>query len=67
MPSITFESGPLTQQVKQQLITRLTAISADITGIPKDFFLLSIRELPDENIAIGGKSVAQIKQELNKK
>ena len=62
MPSITFESGQLTTEAKLELMEKLTEISAEITGIKKDLFQLSIRELPDENIAIGGKSLKRIKQ-----
>ena len=64
MPTITFEAGQLTRQVKQDLIIGLTKASAKITSIPETFFTITIREWPDENLAIGGKSVAQIKTEL---
>ena len=67
MPFIAFESGQLSPEVKEQLILRLTEISVEVTGIPKELFLVSIREQPDENIAVGGKTVKQIKQELSKK
>ncbi len=53
MPSIIFESGQLAGPVKEQLITQLTEISEKITGIPKEYFLMTIREQPDENIAMG--------------
>ena len=62
MPSIIFESGQLTGPVKEQLIAQLTEVSAKITGIPKEYFLMTIREQPDENISMGGMSVANIKQ-----
>lgn len=64
MPLITFESGKLTDAVKSELIQKLTEISAEITGIPKSSFFMSIRELPDENVAIGGKSVREIKKDF---
>ncbi len=64
MPLITFESVKLPESVKNDLIRKLTDISAEITGIPKNTFFVSIRELPDENIAIGGKTVKDIKKEL---
>ncbi len=67
MPLITFEAGQLSQEIKNQLLEKLTEISVEITGIPKDKFFVSIRELPDENIAVGGKSVTQIKKELKMK
>jgi len=66
MPFIAFEAGQLTDEVKEQLIERLTEVSVEITGIPKELFLVSIREQPDENIAVGGKTVKQLKNELSK-
>ena len=67
MPFIAFESGQLTPEVKEKLIEKLTDVSAEITGIPKELFIVSIREQSDENIAVGGKSVKTIKSELAKK
>lgn len=64
MPLITFESGKLTDAMKYELIHKLTNISAEITGIPKNSFFISIREMPDENVAIGGKTVKEIKKDL---
>jgi 4-oxalocrotonate tautomerase len=66
MPLITFEAGSLTTEVKQELINKLTSISAEITGIPKESFFISIREMPDENVAIGGVSVKEIKMKLGR-
>lgn len=66
MPYIAFEAGQMSPEVKQTLIERLTEVSAEVTGIPKNLFLVSIRELPDEHIAVGGKTVKQLKQELGK-
>ncbi len=66
MPLITFESGKLTDDVKQELIEKLTNISAEITGIPKESFFVSVRELPDQNVAIGGVTVKEIKKRLGK-
>ncbi|MBY4677446.1 tautomerase family protein [Marinobacterium arenosum] len=64
MPHIAFESGQLPDAVKQKLIECLTQASADITGIPEAMFMVSIRELPDDNLALGGKTVTQLKQQL---
>ncbi|MDE5786925.1 MAG: 4-oxalocrotonate tautomerase family protein [Bacteroidaceae bacterium] len=62
MPYITIESGTLTSEQKKELIERLTMTTAEITGIPPQFFMVSIKELPDENIGIGGKSIDEIKR-----
>lgn len=62
MPYISIESGRLTAEQKKQLIERLTATAAEITHIPAQFFTITIRELPDENFGIGGKSIDKIKR-----
>ena len=67
MPIISFESGQLSDEVRAALIEKLTATAAEVTGIPKHLFFVSIRELPDSNIAVGGKTVEQLKWELGKR
>ena len=62
MPYISIESGRLTAEHKRQLIERLTATASEITNIPAQFFMVTIKELPDENISIGGKSIDEIKR-----
>lgn len=66
MPYISFESGKLEKKIKQELIQKLTEISVEITGIPKELFLVSIKEIPDDDIAVGGKTVTEMKRELTK-
>lgn len=66
MPIIEFTAGKLTREVKDQLITQLTDISVEITGIPKPLFFVTINEKPDEDIAVGGVSVQKLKEGLNK-
>ena len=63
MPYISIESGKLTAEQKKQLIERLTATASEITHIPEHFFTITIKELPDENFGIGGKSIDEIKRE----
>ena len=64
MPYIRFEAGQLTPAVRQQLIRELTETSARIMGIPTDYFFVAVHELPNENIAIAGKDVNQLKAEI---
>ncbi|HEX8545868.1 MAG TPA: tautomerase family protein [Cytophagaceae bacterium] len=66
MPIIEFTAGKLTREAKDKLITQLTDISVEITGIPRHLFFITINEKPDEDIAVGGVSVQKIKEELNK-
>ncbi len=47
---------------EKQLIERLTATASEITNIPEQFFTVTIKELPDENFGIGGKSIDEIKR-----
>ena len=67
MPYITVESGLMTVEQKEELIKRLTEVSAEITNIPKEFFMITIKELPDSNIGIGGKTIDKIKKEYIRK
>lgn len=62
MPYISIESGALTADQKKQLIERLTTTASEITHIPKQFFTVTIKELPDENFGIGGKPIDEIKR-----
>ena len=49
MPYISVESGALTAEQKKELISA-------------QFFTVTIKELPDENFGIGGKSIDEIKR-----
>lgn len=62
MPYISIESGKLTTEQKKQLIERLTTTASGITDIPAQFFTVTIKELPDENFGIGGRSTDEIKR-----
>ena len=62
MPYISIESGELSVAQKKLLIERLTATASEITHIPEQFFTVIIKELPDENFGIGGKSIDEIKR-----
>lgn len=67
MPIISFEAAQLSDKVKAELIERLTDTAVAITGIPKELYFVTIREYPDTSIAVGGKTVAQIKQDIAEK
>ena len=62
MPCVSIESGILTAEQKKLLIERLTTTASEITHIPEQFFMVTIKELPDENFGIGGKSIDEIKR-----
>ncbi len=66
MPYITIESGALSDEQKEQLIARLTEVSSEIMKVPKEFFVTTIKELPDKNFSIGGKTIDRVKAEYKK-
>lgn len=65
MPYITIESGPLTKEQKRELIEKITRSASEIMNTPEQFFIFTIKELPDENIGIGGKTIDILKKEYH--
>ena len=63
MPYITFESGALSDEQKELLIKKLTEVSSEIMNVPQEFFVTTIKELPDKNFGIGGKTIDKVKAE----
>ncbi|MCI8755063.1 MAG: 4-oxalocrotonate tautomerase [Oscillospiraceae bacterium] len=63
MPYISVESGALSDEQKELLIKRLTEVSSEIMNIPPEFFVTTIKELPDKNFGIGGKTIDKVKAE----
>lgn len=63
MPYITIESGTLSDEQKEKLIKRLTEVSSEIMEVPQEFFVTTIKEVPDKNFGIGGKTIDKVKVE----
>ena len=63
MPYITVESGILSDEQKELQIKRLTEVSSEIMNVPQEFFVTTIKELPDKNFGIGGKTIDKVKAE----
>ncbi|HMK54992.1 MAG TPA: 4-oxalocrotonate tautomerase DmpI [Methanobacteriaceae archaeon] len=61
MPVITMEVGKLSKQQKKDLIKKFTKVAVEITGIPKQYLIVVIREWSDENLGIDGQTVEEIK------
>ena len=66
MPYITIEGGELSPSQKEDLIKQITEVSSKIMKIPSDFFMVTIKELPDNNIGIAGKTIDKLKAEYIK-
>lgn len=67
MPYITVEGGYLTDEQKELLIKSLTEVSSEIMKVPQEFFITTIKDLPDKNIGIGGKTIDVVKEEYMSK
>ena len=65
MPYITVEGGSLTHEQKSELIRRITDVASEVMKTPMEFILCTIKELPDDNIGIGGRTIDIIKQEYS--
>ncbi len=61
MPYISVECGTLTDEQKGKLIRRLTEVSSEIMNVPQEFFVTTIKELPDTNFGIGGQTIDKVK------
>lgn len=61
MPYITIESGTLSDEQKEKLIKRLTEVSSEIMKVPQEFFMTTIKEVPDKNFGISGKTIDKVK------
>lgn len=67
MPYITVESGELSGEQKELLIKQLTEVSSEIMKVPQEFFVITIKEVPDKNFGIGGKTIDKVKEEYIRK
>ena len=63
MPYISVESGALSDEQKVELIQRLTETASEVMHVPQEFFSVTIKELPDLNFGIGGKTIYRVKAE----
>ena len=63
MPYISVESGALSDEQKVELIRRLTETASEVMRVPQEFFTVTIKELPDVNFGIGGRTIDKVKAE----
>jgi 4-oxalocrotonate tautomerase len=57
MPNITVEGPAVSADKKRELATEITDIASRVYGIPKQGFVVVIRENPPENVCVGGRMV----------
>lgn len=63
MSYITIERAPLTCEQKSELIRRVTEVALEVMQVLMEFFLCTVKELPDEDIGIGVRIIDLIKQD----
>lgn len=51
----TIEGGELSPSQKEDLIKQITEVSSKIMKIPSDFFMVTIKELPDNTLVLPEK------------
>jgi len=59
MPVISIELGPVSAEVKSELIKRLTKTAAEITKIPEPTFVVLIKEYPLDAIGVAGVPLSE--------
>lgn len=60
MPVISMTMGPTPTDQKTQLVEKLTETAVEITGIPAQFFTITINELSFDNLGVGGQTVTEL-------
>jgi 4-oxalocrotonate tautomerase len=59
MPVIKIDLWPVSQEIKAELIQKLTKTASDITNLPQSAFFVYIREYPTDAIGVGGIPLSQ--------
>ncbi len=59
MPVITIEGPALSFEKKEKLAKDITQLASDIMSIPKDAYVVFIKENPYENMASGGVLISE--------
>lgn len=61
MPVITLETVSLNTEQKKMLVSEFTESAARITGIPKDFFYVFLKENNADDVGVGGELLSEKK------
>jgi 4-oxalocrotonate tautomerase len=63
MPVITVDISARPKEVKSELVRRLTATAAEVTGIPPEKFIILVNEFATESIGVGGKLLSDLQKQ----
>ncbi|KXS47364.1 MAG: 4-oxalocrotonate tautomerase [Halanaerobium sp. 4-GBenrich] len=61
MPHIVFDGPELSKEQKKELIKNFTDTASKVTNIPKEAFVVMIKENDLENIGVGGELLSEKK------
>jgi 4-oxalocrotonate tautomerase len=59
MPVITIDLWPVSNEVRVELIQKLTKTASEITKLPPSAFFVYVREYPTDAIGVGGTPLSQ--------
>jgi len=59
MPVISVEIGPISTEMRTDLIKKLTKTASEVTGIPEATFVVLIKEYPKDAIGVGGVPLSE--------
>jgi len=63
MPFISIEAGKMTKEQKKELIEKFTRSASEVLKIPKNAFMVMIKENDLDNIGTGGKVLSDLMKE----
>lgn len=59
MPTIFFYGPKLEKEKKKEMIKRFTEAASEATGIPKQGFVVYLREASKEDVGVGGELLSE--------
>jgi 4-oxalocrotonate tautomerase len=54
MPVIHIDSNKLSREQKRDLVKEITKVTSKIVGLPENTITIIIREVPAEDVGVGG-------------
>jgi 4-oxalocrotonate tautomerase len=59
MPHIVLDGPRLTKEQKREIVEKFTEIASEVTKIPKEAFVVMIKENDPDNVGVGGKLLSE--------
>ena len=63
MPTAYVEGPALSPEKKKQLGVEITDVLERVYGLPRNVYVVIVRENPPENVCVGGKMVSEMRGE----